>query len=57
MIEVDRVTKSFVLVEALRALGNGGPAFHWAWQSLVWSAGILLISIPLCVRQYRGESA
>jgi ABC-2 type transport system permease protein/oleandomycin transport system permease protein len=46
-----------VLVEAVRALGNGGPAFHWVWQSLAWSAGILLISIPLCIRQYRGEGA
>ena len=43
-----------VLVEALRALGNGSPAYHWVWQSLAWSVGILIISIPLCIRQYRG---
>jgi ABC-2 type transport system ATP-binding protein len=43
-----------VLVEALRALGDGGPAYHWAWQSVAWSVAILIISIPVCVRQYRG---
>jgi ABC-2 type transport system permease protein/oleandomycin transport system permease protein len=46
-----------VLVEALRALGNGGPAFHWVWQSIAWSTGILLISIPVCIRQYSGQGA
>ena len=45
------------MVEALRALGNGGPAFHWVWQGIAWSVGILLISIPVSVRQYRGDGA
>jgi ABC-2 type transport system permease protein/oleandomycin transport system permease protein len=42
-----------VLVEALRALGNGEPAYHWVWQSVAWSVGILLVSVPICVRRYR----
>jgi len=44
-----------VLVEALRALGNGEPAFHYVWQSVAWSVGILLITVPLCVHRYRGD--
>jgi len=44
-----------VLVESLRALAAGTPAFHWVWQAVAWSVAILLISIPLCIRQYRGS--
>ncbi len=45
------------LVEALRALGNGTPAYHWVWQSLLWSLVILLVAVPLGIRQYRGDGA
>src|SRR4029450_2197804 len=40
-------------INAIRALLEGGPAFHWVWQSLVWSAGIFLVFAPLAIRQYR----
>jgi ABC transporter DrrB family efflux protein len=42
-----------VTVDAVRALSEGGPTLHWFWQSLAWTAGILLVFVPLAVRQYR----
>ena len=32
-----------VTVTAVRALLEGGPAGHWVWQSLAWSAGITIV--------------
>jgi ABC transporter DrrB family efflux protein len=46
-----------VLVEALRALGNGTPAAHWVGLSVAWSVGILVVAIPISIRQYRGDGA
>ena len=40
-------------INAVRALTSGHPVHHWLWQSLLWSAGILLVSATLAVRQYR----
>jgi len=42
-----------VTVNAVRALAEGGATLHWFWQSLAWTAGILLVFVPLSVRQYR----
>jgi ABC transporter DrrB family efflux protein len=42
-----------VAVEAVRALGNGAPAFHWVWLSVAWSTGILAVFWILAVRQFR----
>jgi ABC transporter DrrB family efflux protein len=42
-----------VTVNAVRALTQGGPVYHWLWQSLAWTIGILVVFIPLAVRQYR----
>jgi ABC-2 type transport system permease protein/oleandomycin transport system permease protein len=42
-----------VTVDAVRALSQGGPTLHWFWPSLAWTAGILLVFVPLAVRQYR----
>jgi ABC-2 type transport system permease protein/oleandomycin transport system permease protein len=42
-----------VTVNAVRALSEGGPTLQWFWQSLAWTAGILLVFVPLSVRQYR----
>ena len=42
-----------VTINAVRALTSGRPVHHWPWQSLLWSAGILLLSATLAVRQYR----
>ena len=42
-----------VTISAIRALTEGGEVGHWLWQSLAWIAGLLLIVIPLAVRQYR----
>jgi ABC transporter DrrB family efflux protein len=42
-----------VTIDAIRALTEGGQVGHWLWQSLVWIVGLLLIVVPLAVRQYR----
>jgi ABC-2 type transport system permease protein len=42
-----------IAVNAARALFSGQPAWHWVWQLLVWVAIILVIFVPLSVRQYR----
>jgi hypothetical protein len=42
-----------VTVAAARALLEGGPAAHWVWQSLAWSAGILLVFFAAALRLYR----
>jgi ABC-2 type transport system permease protein/oleandomycin transport system permease protein len=42
-----------VTVNAVRGLTEGGPTFHWVWQSVMWTVIILAVFIPLAVRQYR----
>jgi ABC-type multidrug transport system permease subunit len=42
-----------VTINAVRALTQGGPAWHWAWQSLAWTAALLVILIPTAVGLYR----
>lgn len=42
-----------VTVSAARALLEGGPAAHWAWQALAWSAGITIAFFALALRLYR----
>ena len=42
-----------VTVNAVRALTQGTPVDHWLWQSVAWTIGILVVFIPLAVRQYR----
>jgi len=44
-----------VTVSAARALLEGGPASHWVWQALAWSAGILLLFFALSLRLYRSS--
>ena len=39
--------------DAARALAIGGDVWDPLWQVLVWTGGILLVFIPLCVRKYR----
>jgi ABC-2 type transport system permease protein/oleandomycin transport system permease protein len=48
--EVSPVT---VTADASRALAIGGSVGHPLWQMLLWSLGILLAFVPLCVRKYR----
>jgi ABC transporter DrrB family efflux protein len=42
-----------VTVSAVRALFEGGPSWHWAWQSLAWSGGILLVFFAIALHVYR----
>jgi ABC-2 type transport system permease protein/oleandomycin transport system permease protein len=46
-----------VTVSAVRALLEGGPAWHWALQALAWSSGILAFFFALAVRLYRSSAA
>jgi ABC transporter DrrB family efflux protein len=42
-----------VTVAAVRALLEGGPAAHWVWQSLAWSAGIFIVFFAIALHLYR----
>lgn len=42
-----------VTVTAVRALLEGGPAAHFVWQSVAWSAGLILVFSVLAVHLYR----
>lgn len=42
-----------VVTEAVRALGNGTPAGHFVWLSVLWSLGILMVFTTLATWQYR----
>jgi ABC-2 type transport system permease protein/oleandomycin transport system permease protein len=42
-----------VLVNTVRALTQGGPVFHWLWQTAAWTAGFLVVFVPLAVARYR----
>jgi len=46
-----------VTVAAVRALLEGGPAGHWLWQSLAWSAGIFLFFFAAALGLYRNITA
>lgn len=39
--------------DAARALSIGGPTWEPMWQTLVWSAALLAVFVPLSVRKYR----
>ena len=41
-----------VTVAAVRALLEGGPAAHWVWQSLAWSAGIFVVFFTISLVLY-----
>jgi ABC transporter DrrB family efflux protein len=42
-----------VTMNAVRALTQGGPAAHWVWQSLAWTAGLLIVLVPAATVLYR----
>jgi ABC transporter DrrB family efflux protein len=46
-----------VTVTALRALFEGGPAAHYVWQSLAWSAGISVVFFAVALRLYRSSTS
>ncbi len=46
-----------ITINAVRALLQGEPTHHWVWQSLAWSAGILVVFFTIAVRLYRNVTA
>ena len=46
-----------ITINAVRALLQGEPTHHWVWQSLAWSAGILLVFFTIAVHLYRNVTA
>ncbi len=46
-----------ITINAVRALLQGEPTHHWVWQSLAWSAGILVVFFTIAVRLYRNVSS
>jgi ABC transporter DrrB family efflux protein len=51
-----RIQPLSVTVAAARGLFLGTPAMHWVWQSLAWSAGILVVFFAVAVRLYRNAA-
>lgn len=41
------------VIEAIRALVQGTPAYHWVWQALAWTVGLLVVSGTVAVHLYR----
>jgi ABC-2 type transport system permease protein/oleandomycin transport system permease protein len=46
-----------VTIAAVRALLEGGPAAHWVWQSLAWSAGIFIVFFAISLHLYRNNTS
>ena len=46
-----------VTVAAVRALLEGTPAGHWLWQSLAWSAGIIIVFFTIALYLYRNATS
>jgi ABC transporter DrrB family efflux protein len=42
-----------IIVNATRALTQGGPTARWVIPALLWSAGFILVFVPLAVWRYR----
>jgi ABC-2 type transport system permease protein/oleandomycin transport system permease protein len=42
-----------VLVNTTRALTQGGPVYHWLWQTAAWTIGFLVVFVPLAISRYR----
>jgi ABC-2 type transport system permease protein/oleandomycin transport system permease protein len=42
-----------VTVSAARGLLEGGASWHWVWQALIWSAGLLILFFTASLRLYR----
>ena len=42
-----------VLVNTVRALTQGGPVYHWLWQTAAWTVGFLAVFVPLAISRYR----
>jgi ABC transporter DrrB family efflux protein len=42
-----------VVVNAVRALTQGGPTARWVIPAILWSVGLLVVLMPLAVRRYR----
>jgi ABC-2 type transport system ATP-binding protein len=42
-----------VLVNAVRAMTQGGDVQRWLWPSLGWVAAMLLVLVPLSIARYR----
>jgi len=42
-----------ILVDAMRALSNGGPTSGYVIKSLIWSVGLLIVLAPTAARKFR----
>jgi ABC-2 type transport system permease protein/oleandomycin transport system permease protein len=46
-----------VLVATVRSLADGSAVAGTAWQAAAWTAGLLLVSVPLAIRLYAREGS
>jgi oleandomycin transport system permease protein len=48
-----RANPMTLLAAACRGLMTGGPVGGYAWESMAWALGIVIVFAPLAVRAYR----
>ena len=46
-----------VTINAVRALFEGGPAYHDVWQAALWCAGIFVVFLAISLNLYRKATA
>ena len=46
-----------VIVNAVRALFEGSPAYHDLWQTALWCAGIFAVFLAISLNLYRKATA
>jgi ABC transporter DrrB family efflux protein len=46
-----------VTINAVRALLEGGPVYHWLWQSLAWCLVMVAVFFTISLRLYRQVTA
>lgn len=46
-----------VTINAVRALLEGGPVYHWLWQSLAWCVAMIAVFFTISLRLYRQITA
>ena len=46
-----------ITINAVRALFQGGPVYHYLWRSLLWSIGIFVVFLIVSLNLYRKATA
>jgi ABC transporter DrrB family efflux protein len=46
-----------VTIQAVRALFEGGPVYHWLWQAILWCIAIFAVFLTVSLNLYRSATA